>query len=70
MANMTDLESMSEAGRAAFERAQRRMASSKSPLSAGLRAENEDDDGYDPYPDYMDALARSEGNLFEADPWN
>ena len=32
--------------------------------SAYLRAENEDDDGYDPYSD-----RRSEPPLFEADPW-
>ena len=30
-----------------------------------LRAENEDDDGYDPYSD-----RRSEAPLFESDPWN
>lgn len=29
-----------------------------------LRAENEDDDGYDPYSD-----RRSEAPLFEPDPW-
>lgn len=65
---MTDLDSMSEAGRAAFERAMRR-GSVLSPLDARLRSENEDDDGYDPYPDYMDALSRSEHALFEEDPW-
>lgn len=32
-----------------------------------FRAENEDDDGYDPYSDYHDGNA---GKLdFEADPW-
>ena len=33
----------------------------------GLRAENEDDDGYDPYSDYHDGNAG--GMSFEADPW-
>lgn len=67
---MPDLENMSEAGRAAFERAQRRAGgSAPASLEAQLRSENEDDDGYDPYPDYMDALSRSEQALFEKDPW-
>ena len=35
------------------------------PDSPYLRAENEDDDGYDPYSD-----RRSEPPLFERDPWN
>ena len=35
--------------------------------SLGPRAENEDDDGYDPYSDYHDGTARS--LEFEADPW-
>lgn len=36
-----------------------------------LRAESEDDDGYDPYSDYMDQLARggSYENDLEEDPW-
>ena len=34
-----------------------------------LRAANEDDDLYDPYSDYMDALARSSYEEPEADPW-
>ena len=34
-----------------------------------LRAANEDDDLYDPYSDYMDALARSTYEPPEADPW-
>ena len=34
-----------------------------------LRAANEDDDLYDPYSDYMDALARSNYEAPEADPW-
>lgn len=67
---MVDWDSMSEAGRAAFQRARRRSkASPSSPLQAQLRSENEDDDGYDPYPDYMDALSRSEDALFEENPW-
>ena len=35
------------------------------PQSAYLRAENEDDDGYDPYSD-----RRAEPPLFEPDSWN
>ncbi len=35
------------------------------PDSPYLRAENEDDDGYDPYSD-----RRSEPPLFERDPWS
>ena len=41
------------------------------PTTAGctadpaIRAENEDDDGYDPYSD-----RREERPLFESDPWN
>ena len=34
------------------------------PIDPLLRAENEDDDGYDPYSDYQ---PRSE--FFEKDPW-
>lgn len=34
-----------------------------------LRAANEDDDLYDPYSDYMDALARSNYEEPEEDPW-
>ena len=34
---------------------------------SGFRAENEDDDGYDPYSDYHDGNAG--GMSFEADPW-
>ena len=37
---------------------------------AGLRAACEDDDGYDPYSDYMDALSRSGAEAPCADPWN
>lgn len=34
-----------------------------------LRAANEDDDLYDPYSDYMDALARSSYEEPCEDPW-
>ena len=34
-----------------------------------LRAANEDDDLYDPYSDYMDALARSSFEEPCEDPW-
>ncbi len=40
-------------------------ASTPNKTSPYLRAENEDDDGYDPYSD-----RRSEPPLFEADPWS
>ena len=67
---MVDLEHMSAAGRAAAERAVRRQKQAKdAAIRAGLRAENEDDDGYDPYSDYMDMLARSSHEEPEADPW-
>lgn len=36
-------------------------------VRTGLRAENEDDDGYDPYSDYHDGNAAAP--TFEADPW-
>ena len=36
-------------------------------VSQNVRAENEDDDGYDPYSDYQDGTARSLD--FEPDPW-
>ena len=48
--------------------AQRRSSESKptqQELEASIRAENEDDDGYDPYSD-RPATAEP---LFEADPW-
>ncbi len=38
-------------------------------LPPDLRAANEDDDGYDPYSDYMDALARSGYEEPSEDPW-
>ena len=37
------------------------------PAGPGLRAENEDDDGYDPYSDFHDGTAGAPS--FEADPW-
>lgn len=37
----------------------------RKPLdTAGIRAENEDDDGYDPYSDRVEAQP-----IFEKDPW-
>ncbi len=67
---MVDFEHMSAAGRAAAERAlKRRAQSNERGLLADFRAENEDDDGYDPYSDYMDALARSSHEELEEDPW-
>lgn len=65
-----DVSHMSAAGRAAAERARKRrkLAARKSP-SADFRAENEDDDGYDPYSDYMDQLSRSGYEEPEEDPW-
>lgn len=62
---------MSAAGRAAAERAARRCqqqaAASTRAAREGLRAANEDDDGYDPYVDYMDAPGAGEPPC--ADPW-
>lgn len=67
---MADLESMSEAGRAAWLRARSRaQVARRDGAGAILRTENEDDDGYDPYPDYMDALSRSASEPLEEDPW-
>ena len=50
------------------------VAEAKAPVDpwspeAILRAANEDDDLYDPYSDYMDALARSSYEEPEEDPW-
>lgn len=67
---MVDLEHMSPAGRAAALRAMRRQAGQDElTIRAGLRAENEDDDGYDPYSDYVDMLSRGSCEEPEADPW-
>lgn len=61
---------MSDAGRAAALRARKRRArAARRPQSADFRAENEDDDGYDPYSDYMDQLSRSAFEEPEEDPW-
>lgn len=54
--------------------AQREAACKEEPVDpwsveAVLRAANEDDDLYDPYSDYMDALARSSYEELEEDPW-
>lgn len=66
---MVDLESMSEAGRNAWLRSQRRAKASRGEAAGSLRAATEDDDGYDPYSDYMDALSRSSNEPLEEDPW-
>lgn len=42
-------------------------ASEAAGVRPGVRAENEDDDGYDPYSDYHDGNARIVE--FEEDPW-
>ena len=59
---------VSAAGKAAAERARKRRAQAGTRFE-GLRAEGEDDDGYDPYSDYMDRLAREGGEEPCADPW-
>ncbi len=56
-----------ERRREARKRELRRKSRLKAP--ADFRAENEDDDGYDPYSDYMDALARSDYEEPSEDPW-
>lgn len=38
-------------------------------LAADLRAPGEDDDGYDPYSDYMDAWGRMDDEEPCEDPW-
>lgn len=67
---------MSEAGKAALLRARkrreksaRRLGKASGRLPGDFRAEAEDDDGYDPYSDYMDALNRSEAEEPSEDPW-
>ena len=67
---MADFAHMSAAGRKAALRAQKRQAkAAREARPIGLRAQNEDDDGYDPYSDYMDALARESHEEPQADPW-
>ena len=44
--------------------AQRAASESKTAPDACVRAENEDDDGYDPYSDRREGIP-----LFERDPW-
>ncbi len=39
------------------------------PRAADLRAPGEDDDGYDPYSDYMDAWGRADDEEPCEDPW-
>lgn len=67
---------MSEAGKAALLRARkrreknaRRSSKASGQLPGDFRAEAEDDDGYDPYSDFMDALNRSEVEEPSEDPW-
>lgn len=67
---MADLENMSPAAQAAAKRYARKMQQAKNNrVSADFRAESEDDDGYDPYSDYMDAQSRSMVEELEEDPW-
>lgn len=67
---------MSEVGKAALlrarkrrEKAARRSSKASGQLPGDFRAEAEDDDGYDPYSDFMDALNRSEAEEPSEDPW-
>ena len=61
---------LSAAARAAQERARRRRAQARRRGPAeDFRPEGEDDDGYDPYSDYMDRLARSGYEPPSEDPW-
>lgn len=70
-----DCAAVGEAGKLAAELVTKhKPADSAAPVDpfspeAILRAANEDDDLYDPYSDYMDALARSTYEPPEADPW-
>lgn len=65
-----DLEHMSKAGAAAARRAAaRRARASKGAADQDLRCACEDDDGYDPYCDYMDAKSASLMEEPEEDPW-
>lgn len=67
---MPDFEHMSKAGKAAAMRALRRQAQARqNEPHADFRAESEDDDGYDPYSDYMDAQARCSTEEPEEDLW-
>lgn len=52
-----------------YRRKRRRQARVPGDVAADLRAPNEDDDGYDPYSDYMDALARRQDEEPSEDPW-
>lgn len=71
-ASMERKSSIADASAAAEKRP--RAACEEKPVDpwspeAVLRAANEDDDLYDPYSDYMDALARSSYEEPEEDPW-
>jgi hypothetical protein len=51
-------------------REQRRKRMARRPEApADFRAANEDDDGYDPYSDFMDAQARRTDEEPCEDPW-
>lgn len=49
------------------KKAKRNAAKKRLAKKPRVRRENEDDDGYDPYSDYMDK--RVPEPLFERDPW-
>lgn len=67
---MVDMESMSPAAQAAARRYLQRKARHDAAFDAvDLRAEGEDDDGYDPYSDFMDAQSRSMREEPSEDPW-
>ena len=50
---------------ASYKETRNTASSKRNNLAAYYRAENEDDDGYDPYSDRP-----SYSPLFEPDPWN
>lgn len=60
-------------GNAAQEQPKRTLPHKKQrksgPAHTSFRAANEDDDGYDPYSDYMDELARRGYEEPSEDPW-
>ncbi|MGI6033375.1 MAG: hypothetical protein ACOX69_08165 [Coriobacteriales bacterium] len=62
---------LSPQAKAAHERARRRRKKAAKSLqhAEDFRPEGEDDDGYDPYSDYMDRLSASSYEEPSADPW-
>jgi hypothetical protein len=53
-----------------FEKKREDLSKAAEPLHApDLRAPGEDDDGYDPYSDYMDAWGRADDEEPCEDPW-